>query len=225
MFVVLRIIRLPPATAAEREALAGRLRDAAAGLPGLAASWIAPVLSSAAINAGEIVWRAIFASEAAALALPREPVWRARIASLLQDAEVVTVGYRVTRAGGALAGSGVWRALVFRVMPHGFPEQAAALEAGLQLMPKHIPEIRSWALNPVAFSDGPKRFTHVWEQEFERLEDLTGPYMNHPLHWGYVDAWFDAEYPQYVVDPYLLQVAGEVEASIMAPPSQRGAAA
>ena len=216
MFAALRIIT-PPGPA---EALVAALRQAADGLPGVEGSWMAPVLPRAAINAGAIVWRASFATEADALAAPRQSAWRARIAPLLQDAEIVTVGYRVTRAGGLAGGPGVWRALIFRVTPQGFPAQAAELEAALQLMPKYIREIRGWALNSVAFSEGPKSFTHVWEQEFARLEDLTGAYMNHPLHWGYVDAWFDAECPQYVVDPHLLQVAGEIDASIIVrPPS------
>jgi hypothetical protein len=30
------------------------------------------------------------------------------------------------------------------------------------------------------------------EQEFDSLEGQTGEYMNHPIHWGLVDAIFDA---------------------------------
>jgi hypothetical protein len=167
------------------------------------------------INAGHVVWRATFATEADALATPLTPAWRAGVAPVLEGTQVSGVGYRVTR--GAVRGSrpGIWRALVFRVMPHGFPQAAAELEAGLLLFPEHIPAIRSWALSPVSVVEGPKAYTHVWEQEFDSLEGLTRDYMQAPVHWGLVDAWFDAECPQYVVDPQLIQVIGEIDHSVM----------
>jgi len=43
----------------------------------------------------------------------------------------------------------------------------------------------------------------VWEQGYDRLEDLTGSYMKHPCHWGQVDRWFDPEHPDWLIDPGL----------------------
>ena len=103
-------------------------------------------------------------------------------------------------------------------MPHGFPQAARELEEATLLLPRHVPEIRSWALSTVATVEGPKAYTHVWEQEFDDLDGLTGPYMRTPVHYGLVDAWFDAEYPQYVVDPHVIQVIGDIDSTIMRAP-------
>jgi hypothetical protein len=216
MFVSLRIISLPPDREVERDLIITRLREAAAQLAVVRTSWIAPVSPVAVINGGHIVWRMTFATERDALAAPLDPRWRAEIDPLLRDAQVIGVGYRITRGAVRAAGAGIWRALIFRIMPHAPPEAVKAIEDGLLLFPKYITPIRSWALSAVAATEGPKAYTHVWEQEFDSLDDLTGAYMNHPIHWGLVDAFFDADYPQYVADPYLVQVVADIDAPIMA---------
>jgi Stress responsive A/B Barrel Domain len=215
MFISLRLITLPPEREAEKGTLAARLKQAAATLPGVRSCWIAPVSPVAVINAGHVVWRMSFACEREALAVTRDPAWRGAVAGLLGGAEVGHVGYRVTRSAVRPADGGIWRALVFRIMPHGFPQGARVLENGLLLMPGHVSTIRSWALSPVSLCEGPKAFTHVWEQEFDSLEGLTGEYMTHPVHWGMVDAFFDAECPEYIVDPHLIQVVGAIDRTIM----------
>lgn len=215
MFVSLRIITLPASRDADRDHLAAELRAAASGLPGVRSCWIAPVLRTTMTNTGHVVWRMTFETEAAAQLTGLDPIWRARVAPLLADAQVTAVGYRVTRSKVRPAGRGIWRVLLFRVMPHGFPEQARALEDALLLMPEYVSSIRSWALSAVATVEGPKIYTHVWEQEFETLDGLTVDYMSHPVHWGLVDAWYDAEFPQYIVDPALAQVVGEIDATIL----------
>jgi hypothetical protein len=215
MFVALRMITLPPEGLSEREALVAELRRAAGELANVRSSWIAPVADGVGINAGHVVWRMTFESEAAAAAVRLQPAWRSQVVPLLNRGEVTGVGYRVTESSVRPSRGGVWRALVFRVWPHGFPAEARRLEAGLLLLPKYVPAIRSWALSPVASGEGPKAFTHVWEQEFDSLSGLTDDYMQHPIHWGYVDAWFDAECPQYIVDPQLIQVVGEIDETIM----------
>ena len=100
MFVSLRMITLPPERAGEgaREALADALRIAAAGLAGVCSCWIAPVSPIAVINAGHVVWRMGFASEAEALAAPLDPLWRQHIAPLLEGTQVTGVGYRITHS-------------------------------------------------------------------------------------------------------------------------------
>lgn len=215
MFVVLRLISLPVARRPQCEAIITELREATAAIAGISSCWIAPVVEGVVINAGQIVWRMEFQTEREAQAIQLDPHWLSRVAPLLHDAEVTAVGYRITCAQVRAAGAGIWRALIFRVTPAGFPDAAKALEAGLLLFPKYIPAIRSWALSPVASVDGPKAFTHVWEQEFDSVSGLTVDYMVSPLHWGVVDAWFDAESPDYVVDPQLIQVVGQIDQSIM----------
>ena len=217
MFVALRILTLPDARADAAENIARAIGQAAPALPGIKSSWAAPVSPVAVINAGQVVWRAIFETEVQALHAPGTTTWSRAIAPLVERAQVSTIGYRLTRPMVRRAGPGIWRALVFRVMPNKPSELVCRLEEDTLLLPRHVPEIRSWALSLVAYTEGPKAFTHVWEQEFDAIADLTGPYMASPAHWGIADAYFDAEYPEYIVDPQLIQVVGAIETSIIAP--------
>ena len=215
MFVSLRLIALPPEREAEKETLAAQLQAAAASLPAVRSCWIAPISPVAVINAGHVVWRMTFASEREALAVVLDPSWQGAVAQLMEGTQVTHVAYRVTRSSVVPAGDGIWRALIFRVTPQGFPDGAHALEQGLLMMPAHVSTIRNWALSQVSLCEGPKAYTHVWEQEFDSLDGLTGEYMAHPVHWGHVDAFFDAECPEYIVDPQLIQVVGAIDRSIM----------
>ncbi len=181
----------------------------------MAGSWAAAVSPVGVINAGDVVWRMAFRTESEALAAPLAPAWRAVVAPALEGARVTSVGYRVSRMGPGPNTPGIWRGLLFRVMPHGFPDLARQLEQELLLFPKYITTIRSWALSPVSFVEGPKAFTHVWEQEYDDLDGLTGEYMTHPIHWGLVDRFFDAESPVYIVDPQLTQIVGPIEGTIL----------
>jgi Stress responsive A/B Barrel Domain len=214
-FVSLRLITLPTRRVSERDAIVAQLAQAAANLGAMGSHWIAAVLDGACLNAGHIVWRMESNTEAAALDVSLDPVWSSHVLPLLDGVQMTTVGYRIMRSSVRQAGEGIWRALVFRVIPAGFPDGAAALESQLLLMPKYVPAIRSWALSPVSFDEGPKHFTHVWEQEFDDVSGLTEDYMVHPIHWGLVDTWFDAESPNYVVDPLLIQVVARINQTIM----------
>jgi hypothetical protein len=215
MFVSLRTVSLPAGREGECSHLVEALRKAVSQLAGVKKSWIAQAMPAVSLNAGHLVWRMTFASEREALHAPLLPSWRETIAPLLADTQISGVGYRVTRSAGTRGGRGIWRALIFRIIPEGFPHSAKQLEEGLLLFPKYIRTIRSWALSAVATVEGPKTFTHVWEQEFDSLDGFTGEYMQHPLHWGLIDSYFDAEYPQYVADPYLVQVVGEIDGPII----------
>lgn len=215
MFVALRLITLPQERMAERDAIIAKLHSIVAELAVVASCWVTPVSETAVINAGHIVWRMEFATEGAANSIRLAPIWTGRIMPLLAGLDTTSIGYQVARTVVRPAGAGIWRALIFRVMPSGFPARAAALEAGLLMLPKYVSTIRSWALSPVATVEGPKAYTHVWEQEFDDLSGLTGEYMTHPIHWGVVDSWFDADCPNYVVDPHLIQVIGQFDKTIM----------
>jgi hypothetical protein len=215
MFVSLRIISFSRAEAAEQDRVLIALQNAAKALPQVQTCWVAAVSAAAVINAGDIVWRMTFASQSEALAAPLTRAWAEHIAPLLHGAEIGGVGYNVSCGAARPGEGGVWRALVFRVKPEADLAAVKALEDGLLLFPKYITSIRNSALSRVVAVEGPKAFTHVWEQEFDSLGGFTGDYMAHPLHWGLVDAFFDAEYPQYIVDPDLIQVVGEIDHPIM----------
>lgn len=212
--VSLRVVTLPEARAGEAAALAPLLAERAAALPGVQGGWAA-VSPAGTINAGHLVLRLTHPSEGEAIRLPITPGWAEAIAPLLDGALVETIGFRPAHARLRRRGPGVWRALVFGLLPGARPEQVAALEAALLRMPAHVAAIRGWSLSPVAFCEGPKRYGLVWEQEFDDLAGLTGPYMTDPVHWAHVDAWFDADHPDYIVDPQLIHVHAAISRSIL----------
>ena len=88
----------------------------------------------------------------------------------------------------------VYRALLLRVAA-GIPEATIErFERDLLKMPGYIESIVSWRLSRVEDSVGPTAWTHVWEQEFSDHASLMGQYLDHPIHWGVVDRWFEAAY-------------------------------
>ena len=215
MFVSLRMVTLPGNREGDCNALIAGLRSAAAQLGNVQSCWVAPISERPVINAGHIVWRMHFANEREASAVTLDPLWHSEIAPLLNGAQTTTLGYRPARYDIRPSARGIWRALIFRVFPYGFPDRVRALEDSTLLLPKYVRTIRSWALSPVAQCEGPKAFTHVWEQEFDSLDGLTGEYMTHPIHWGHVDAFFDAECPEYIVDPHLIQIVATIDRTVM----------
>lgn len=92
---------------------------------------------------------------------------------------------------------GIWRTLMLRVRPGIGAARVAALERDLLRMPDFMPGIRNWRLS---CATSPGGWTHVWQQEFARVDDLLGEYLMHPFHWGWVDRWFDVECPDWTVD-------------------------
>ncbi|MCB1844642.1 MAG: hypothetical protein KDI09_16895, partial [Halioglobus sp.] len=87
-------------------------------------------------------------------------------------------------------------------------------------MPLHIPEICNWRLSRASpapwcrAEDAP--WSYVWEQEFAHLEDLTGPYMINPHHWGHVDRWFDPESGVQAIDARLSHAFSPLGSSLLA---------
>lgn len=123
----------------------------------------------------------------------------ARLASISGLAKVDGVGYQRIGGGERAPGlqEGIWRTLLLRVRSDREPALVAALERDLLRMPDYMPGIRNWQLSRVC-TESP--WTHVWQQEFARLEDLQGEYLAHPYHWGWVDRWFDPEFPECIVE-------------------------
>jgi hypothetical protein len=136
-----------------------------------------------------------------------EDRWRAAEPAVdaLLDPAVVDhidgVEYRGEPRGrlGVGAEGGVYRTLLLRVDPGAADTVVERFEGELLRMPRHVPAIRAWQLSRVSRAEGASPWTHVWEQEFADLQGLMGPYLAHPVHWAYIDRWFDPECPDVIV--------------------------
>jgi hypothetical protein len=203
----------PNTAAAARKALIVRAQAAVAGA---ALSHTAPTVPGSH-QGGDDVWHLHFPDEAA---------WKqsgAQTALDLLAADTMVenldaVAYDIQRHGlteTALT-NGIYRTLFTSLGDAAPAADVAAFCDDLAAMQAYIPEIINWAINPVHFSRGRRKWTHVWEQEFTDINGLLGPYMTNPYHWAYVDRWFDAEMPCKIVDAMLCHSASVLETSVMA---------
>jgi hypothetical protein len=113
------------------------------------------------------------------------------------------VVYRDGEGGGDWSRRGVYRALLLSVRPQAPAAAVARFESEILAMPRYINAIRAWRLSRVLESSGARPWSHVWEQRYDDLQGLAGPYMMHPCHWAWVDRWFDPESPDWIVDTHL----------------------
>lgn len=133
---------------------------------------------------------------------------RPRIDKALDDAGATRCNwacFKDQRSGvnaPALA-TGVWRGLLLCADRPQAPARMDQFEAEMALMPKYIPAIRNWRLSRAVESGGDLNWTHVWEQEYEDIGGLMGPYMLHPYHWALIDRWFDPECPDWITNTTL----------------------
>ncbi|MGH8354181.1 MAG: Dabb family protein [Pseudomonas sp.] len=173
-------------------ALEEALRQRARSLPGLRHLSLGRNLEGS-WGAGDYTLDLSFASAAA------QAAGAASLAQLPGVARLDRLAYRRLGGGQRAPGlkDGIWRTLLLRVRPQAGPARVAALEQDLLRMPAYMPGIGNWQLSRVV-SDSP--WTHVWQQEFARVEDLLGEYLTHPFHWGWVDRWFDPEFPEWTVE-------------------------
>ena len=93
----------------------------------------------------------------------------------------------------------VYRTLLLRVDAAAARDVVERFEREMLRMPQHVTSMLSWQLSRVTASTGAGEWTHVWEQSFTDVDGLLGQYMAHPVHWGYVDKWFDPESVEYIV--------------------------
>lgn len=121
-----------------------------------------------------------------------------RLAQLPGVSRADHVVYRRLAGGQRATGlkNGIWRTLLLCVRPDASSDRVTALERDLLQMPAYMAGIRNWQLSRVT-SDSD--WTHVWQQEFDSAGDLLGEYLMHPFHWGWVDRWFDPEFPEWTV--------------------------
>ncbi len=105
----------------------------------------------------------------------------------------------VLKAPGQQTPDAVYRTLLLRVTPGSDAAAVKRFEDDLRLLPRYVPSITGWQLSRVESAVGASPWTHVFEQEFGSLDGLMGPYLMHPIHWAYVDRWFDPECPDVIV--------------------------
>ncbi len=117
--------------------------------------------------------------------------------------QVQSVTYKEGEGGGDWSGGGVYRALLLSVRPSTAAGVVERFQRDVLEMPRYIKSIRAWRLSRVLSGEGARNWTHVWEQRYDDLQGLIGPYMMHPYHWSWVDRWFDPESPEWIVDTHL----------------------
>jgi Stress responsive A/B Barrel Domain len=192
----------------EHDDLVARVVDGTRARDGVLAVTAAPplegsVLTSAteATRAADLMLLVALADDAAADAasvVPENALAGHRI--------VADVIYRqqARRVTGPDLRDGIHRSLLLRVEDDAPAELVARFETQLAAMGEYIDAIRNSSLSRVTEDLRDDGWTHVWEQEFDALAGLQGPYMLHPYHWAVVDAWFDDETNRRIVDRRLL---------------------
>lgn len=176
----------------EREPLLAALRDAVRDVPDALVQATLPGVR----NGGDILMH---------LQLPDATPWprlEARLDDVLSAPAVRhadSVHYRGRPVGPDKPAGSVYRALFLRVAPDTPEDIVVRFEADLAAMPRYVHTITSWQLSRVDTAIGTSPWTHVFCQRFTDIEGLTGPYLMHPIHWAYVDRWFDPEYPDCIV--------------------------
>ena len=201
--------------------LAESLAAASRSLPGITASWIATNFV-ADYGAGHLTWDLLFPDRDTANASRQCSVWRDRIAPALAACESVaamgleTVGAGLQRPDLA---QGVKRTALFRALPNAPARQLDRWERDLLEMPAHVTSILNWRLSraiPLGWSSpNASSWSHVWEQEYDRLEGLTVDYMVHPHHWAHVDRWFDPESGSQIIDTALCHAFSPLAGTVL----------
>lgn len=107
--------------------------------------------------------------------------------------------------------NGIYRVALFAADRRPTPERVHEFEADLVGLADQVEAIARWRLARVTQHEGSMPWTHVWEQEYAVLDDLTGPYMLHPAHWGMAERWFDPEFPEWLVHPHLCHAFCEID--------------
>jgi hypothetical protein len=175
-----------------RESIVAALREAVHDVPD---ALVAPTLPGVR-NGGDILMHLRFTDDR------HWPEVHARVDEVL-SAPVIThvdsAHYRGRPVGPDEPDGLVFRALFLRVDPTTPGDVVARFEADLAAMARYVSTITSWQLSRVETATGTSAWTHVFSQRFTDVEGLTGPYLMHPIHWAYVDRWFDPECPEFIV--------------------------
>ncbi|AYJ48306.1 Dabb family protein [Rhodococcus sp. P1Y] len=162
---------------------------------------IAPTLPGT-INGGDLILRLRFMDESAAHMTARtlhDIASASSVVELMHGADYRSTDSQPSSTNGRRRLATVYRALLVRVSPDADPAHLRRFEHDTLSMPNYISSIVRWRLSPVSEAFGPTEWTHVWEQEFTDVDGLLGEYMDHPVHWGIVDRWFDPECPEMII--------------------------
>lgn len=195
----------------------------AEGLPGIEALSLGENLAPE-YAAGHYTWDLLFGDEKAAFAARESELWTGTLASALDrycetchalTLETLGAGLRRSTLKGAIK-----RTAYFRLLPDIGNDVAKRFEQDLLEMPAQIPEILNWRLSRAIELPwnraGQAAWTYVWEQEFETVDDLLGPYMVNPHHWAHIDRWFDPESGVQAIDVNLSHAFSPLNESLMA---------
>ncbi|MBV9089150.1 MAG: Dabb family protein [Mycobacteriaceae bacterium] len=191
MFEVTRLIHVSDHP--DRDRLLAKLRQVATSAE---RALVEPTLPGVR-NGGDILMHLRFAHEDQWTTLAAELT---RVLSAPAVTHIDGVEYHGTpvlarqRAPGA-----VYRTLLLRVAPDTDDATVERFEGDLRLLPRYVQAITAWQLSRVTSAIGASPWTHVYEQRFVSIEGLMGPYLMHPIHWAYVDRWFDPECPEVIV--------------------------
>lgn len=185
---------------AAHTALVAKMRTLARG-DAVVRSLIEPTLPGV-YNGGDLIAHFCFSDDTTRQCFDRS------LQEVLRDETVRHVD-SVTYAGqpGAITApglrGGVYRTLLLSVDRPVDQAVINRFEAEMSKMPHYIPAIRNWQLSRVSETSGARQWTHVWEQEYDSIEGLMGPYTMHPYHWGWIDRWYDPECPDWIVNTHL----------------------
>jgi hypothetical protein len=213
MFKLTQLIDFDPKS--DRAAALDALRAAGSAAGAARATAIATL--PGVHNGGDLIWHVQFETEKAWRAWTRDQ--KARLANLPGVTQVQSVAYQGGASGAQKPGmkNSLYRIALFCANQNVTPERVKAFEGALSRMPRYIKAIRNWQLSRVLEVQAIRPFTHVWEQEYDRLEDLQGPYLFHPHHWAWVDTWFNPECPNWLVDGHLTHTFATLPDSVIAP--------
>jgi hypothetical protein len=216
MFSSLRLVTMSAEASAAERAETVRALDAAARA-GEARTLLAPTCAGV-WNGGDLIWRAEYASEAAWRAAEGGEAFCGALALLADRARVdhvEHVAFPSGANGGASPARGLYRVALFCANQRPSAERLTAFARETAAMPRQVRSIRRWQLATPVRASGSRPWTHVWEQEYDDLAGLNGPYMLHPCHWGHVDRWFDPEDPDWLIDPHLCHTFCETSAPVI----------
>ena len=198
---------------AQRAKITQNLKDAAARKE-VGKSFVSPTMPGVFFG-GDVLAHFQFADGAALNAM--SPIIDAAV-----DPAAIANLDRVVYAGAASGvakpdlKNGVYRTLLLSVDSGASEAALQAFEDDLRSMTRHVPAIRNWQLSRTMSGSGAMPWTHVWEQEYESIDGLMGPYMMHPCHWGMVDRWFDPEFPEGMINPRICHTFVAAPVSVLA---------
>jgi hypothetical protein len=204
---------------AERAALISRIESIPLELEILTLHVSAPTRQSR--GAGDLMVLAAFADTDSAQTARHHRYVTSVINPLLASSchSIEVVRYRqgpVQLRQPGLAG-GIQRTLAVSVERSVATDTLTLFENQLAAMAHFIEEIRNCSLSKVDEVEGGRgpRWDYVWEQEYDSIDDLTGPYMNHPYHWAVIDPWFDPQSPTHILNETYLHSVCNLRSSIL----------